>query len=714
MNKRSLPSRALLSISLLTGHAAVAATPATQPDGGQAVSLDPLTTTTQPPSRWRELSPAELAATAGRLVSDVDRHQFATMLNDRFVGTPNAIDELRIDDVLALVEAMDATGTLSLSQVTLPLVRWAASAERRGSCSDDQLLTIVRYLHANQGAEAKAIIGEVSVALVDRYVADGPSTRSVRTRALQLAGGFDVTDDLKRQLWAKIGQPLFAQRTNEVEPADAVATADLTSVAAVLLASIPNRAEVLAESILATDVVSAGPPAVFSQFARISATPTVLGGPTAKPTEGLVRAIDKLRDAAAAAERADAQRASDDALRLSAIVRAWAPLLVPQDRDRVLSDANVLRWMTWGDADALLRSLMAQGVPNEQGDRFAARWFSIPANGDKLVRSACSQSTVERSAALATLQSFGQATSPDRRVAIVRDIVDRCTSDAAMLDAMALADIVDLTLSLNALGYGDTDLLAAWLAHPTRSAEWSFPIRSYLDLRAKEHRAIAALVQRLPKDLLTRLTQDVRARLEKAAPPLRADGLRFMAQASRAAGTRDGWLAIVATQAQANGVAGDDRAGWLLARAYAEETLTDPLPVMVGTQWGQQAFAAAEGESMRLACAQYMASRFAAADRFTEAEAIVAAVKSGTADAARAEELKGWSAAIASVKEAGERRQARAEQKDDLERLRGQLALLQQRIDDARKAGRSASDVASLERMAANIASQLNGGRADQ
>jgi hypothetical protein len=151
----------------------------------------------------------------------------------------------------------------------------------------------------------------------------------------------------------------------------------------------------------------------------------------------------------------------------------------------------------------------------------------------------------------------------------------------------------------------------------------------------------------------------------------------------------------------------DQKVQWLLARAYLAEMTYDPPAPLAGKKWVDQALAAAQNEGMRLLCVKWLVGRYVGVDEFEKAKGLLesvegqfAAAESKTAIAQMKQEMAS-AAALAVVRVSQQQKQVA------IDRLKGELQFLQERLAEAQKRNRPAGDVASIQRVIDQVSQEL-------
>ena len=158
--------------------------------------------------------------------------------------------------------------------------------------------------------------------------------------------------------------------------------------------------------------------------------------------------------------------------------------------------------------------------------------------------------------------------------------------------------------------------------------------------------------------------------------------LRILAFALRERGEIDTLAEELDQRLAAEGLSGDRRASWLLARGFAEELRSEGEPsLLAGRDWIDDAFAASESEAVRFSMLRELVVRFAGANWGAQAIALLDGVAGEFAG--RAEEIGEWRLKVDEIEDF----YVAAKEKQRAESISAHVAELERRLAAAEDRG---------------------------
>jgi hypothetical protein len=298
-----------------------------------------------------------------------------------------------------------------------------------------------------------------------------------------------------------------------------------------------------------------------------------------------------------------------------------------------------------------------------------------------------------RIAELTHLSGLGPYVPEDQQRQLLEDLLLAAQTDAPMLRSSGLMSFIGAARALGAREDQVIRLALAWCLADERPPA-SVP-RDYWHFFGLEHVHyfdLAWFSEDRPQ-----LLAALRVAVHDEDGNIHLAVARGGAWAARTAGEIPQWQQLLDGKLSEPGLAGDRRARWLLARGYLEELRHDPPAPLAGKGWLDQSLAAAESEQALLECVQWLAVRYVAASRFSEAETMLLSMErrfDGDELRLQLRQMReGLPAAAATAQAAAKRHRAGEETR----RLQGQLETLRQRLSEAQQRGAPAEDIAALE-----------------
>jgi len=166
------------------------------------------------------------------------------------------------------------------------------------------------------------------------------------------------------------------------------------------------------------------------------------------------------------------------------------------------------------------------------------------------------------------------------------------------------------------------------------------------------------------------------------------------------------WRAFLDSQITRSGLTGNQRAGWLLARAYFEEVDGPSITPLEGQAWVEQALVIAGSPTIRLDCLRWLALGHAARNHFQDARDVLAKHQTQFAATGAGTLLTNWRRQINAAERGQAKIQVIADARGEMQLTRARLEYLQERLDKARRQGEPMADIQKMEAVVTRLVSR--------
>ena len=295
--------------------------------------------------------------------------------------------------------------------------------------------------------------------------------------------------------------------------------------------------------------------------------------------------------------------------------------------------------------------------------------------------------------------AWGPMLAPHQRQALAQRLRARAIDDQSVVGSLSLSTVCDLSDTLLALDESKGDpstAVMAWLSlpGPTGASDWAAP-DAPLALRFFPAGETAAWrVAEMPAEQLSSTLRAARKQLIAPGQVLRPDAARLLGIAARLTDSGEAWARLIDLKVRAT--TGDEQVAWLLADAVSDEAQSLPPDPLAGQAWVRKALGAARSPQTRFEVAAFALERYAAAQDFSAADALIARVRGSAQTDGERRIVSVWRSQITAIQQGTDQANASAAKALERSRLQGELTYLQGQADHAKQMGRSAADQAAL------------------
>jgi len=195
--------------------------------------------------------------------------------------------------------------------------------------------------------------------------------------------------------------------------------------------------------------------------------------------------------------------------------------------------------------------------------------------------------------------------------------------------------------------------------------------------------------------------------LRDPAGLVRLDLAKLLAWAYSESERLDPWKAQLAERGAEGARSADERATWLLARAYAAHVLPADAERMPGESWAQRALTIADAEPVRLAALEWLVYERERFYDYPNARALVQSIVHQFEDPALSQRIAALDTRLEQAAYQDLSRQETYQLAAKLRRQQGMLRSLERRLEQYKSQGRSQEDIASIETMIAQLLTEF-------
>jgi len=168
------------------------------------------------------------------------------------------------------------------------------------------------------------------------------------------------------------------------------------------------------------------------------------------------------------------------------------------------------------------------------------------------------------------------------------------------------------------------------------------------------------------------------------------------------------WLAFLDDQATRSDLTGDQLAGWLLVRAYAEEATGPIAHPLRGKQWIERAMLIGDTLELQLDCQTWLIQGYAARGEFNRARAVLSSIEETYISAGKQYVYIDLHKQIDAAQHGAERMLAISNIQLDLRSVRAKIQDTQATIDKADKDRGAGPDIDRFRRYLAHLTKREN------
>ena len=297
--------------------------------------------------------------------------------------------------------------------------------------------------------------------------------------------------------------------------------------------------------------------------------------------------------------------------------------------------------------------------------------------------------------------AVGYRLNEDHAGAVDRDLVERFAQVWQAQGPRAEA------MSVETLGHALTILRHAEADTASIPESWWVVARQRID-RGSRFEGGFAEYQRVGRMIRSDAAiERLEAVLQAPSGLVRQDMAKLLAWAYSESERLDGWKAQLAERGGEESRSSDERATWLLARAYAAHVLPADAERMPGESWAQQALAIAEAEPVRLAALEWLVYERERFHDYPNARALVQSIAHQFVDPALSQRIAALDTRLQQAAYQDLSRQETYQLAAKLRRDQGMLRSLEHRLERYQAEGRSQEDIASIEAMIAQLLTEF-------